>query len=434
MSASIRSDTPEPSWFGQPRGLTVLFLTQMWEIFSYYGMRTLLIYYMTKQLLFGQQHASLVYGTYVAMAYFTPILGGVVADRWLGKRRAVILGGSIMAIGHGLMAFDAWLYVALATIALGNGLFTPSLPSQITDLYRKDDPRSGRAFNIYYVGINLGGLLAPLVCGTLGELYGWHYGFAAAGIGMLVGLLIYVLGGRYLPASTPVVRTEPGQRAALRDYQPTLLLLLAVGLAVTVFRAAYEQLGNTVALWIDSGVDRAAAGMVIPMTWFQSLNPFFVFLLTPFLLAVWRARSRNGREPASLRKMAIGALVIALAYLLLAALTSLAGPAQVNWLWLLLFFGLFTLGELYILPTGLGLFARLAPPGHGATTVAAWFLAIFSGSLAAGAAGTLWSVMGHGAFFACLAGLASLAALLLFLLEPLAARIEAQRAGSAGNP
>jgi len=431
MSESIRTESPGPTWFGQPRGLTILFLTQMWEIFSYYGMRTLLIYYMTKQLLFGQQHASLVFGTYVAMAYFTPILGGVIADRWLGKRRAVILGGSIMAIGHGMMAFDAWLYVALGTIALGNGLFTPSLPSQVGELYKKNDPRSGRAFNIYYVGINLGGLLAPLVCGTLGELYGWHYGFAAAGIGMLVGLVIYVWGGRYLPASAPVRRTDPSARADLRDYKSTLMLLLAVGLAVTVFRAAYEQLGNTVALWIDSGVDRAAAGVVIPMTWFQSLNPFFVFLLTPFLLAIWRARSRSGSEPASMRKMSIGALVIALAYLLLALLTSLAGPAQVHWLWLVLFFGVFTLGELYILPTGLGLFARLAPPGHGATTVAAWFLAIFSGSLAAGAAGTLWSVMGHGAFFLCLAGLAALAALLLFLLEPLAARIEAQRAASS---
>ena len=433
MTESIRTSPTEATWFGQPRGLTILFLTQMWEIFSYYGMRTLLIYYMTKQLLFGQQHASLVYGTYVAMAYFTPILGGIVSDRWLGKRRAVIIGGSIMAIGHGLMAFDAWLYVALATIALGNGLFTPSLPSQITDLYKKDDPRGGRAFNIYYVGINLGGLLAPLVCGTLGELYGWHYGFAAAGVGMVVGLLIYTLGGRYLPASQPVVRTDPVQRANLRDYKPTLLLLLAVGLAVTVFRASYEQLGNTVALWIDSGVDRAAAGMVIPMTWFQSLNPLFVFLLTPMLLAVWRRRGEAGKEPASMRKMAIGALIIALAYVLLAVLTSTAGAASVAWWWLLVFFGLFTLGELYILPTGLGLFARLAPPGHTATTVAAWFLAIFSGSLAAGATGTLWSELSHAAFFVCLAGLALLAGVLLFLLEPLAARIEAQRAGSRSD-
>ena len=194
----------QPTWFGQPRGLTILFLTQMWEIFSYYGMRTLLVYYMTKQLLIGQEKASFIYGTYTAMAYFTPILGGVIADRWLGKRRAVIIGASIMAAGHFMMAFEPSFYLALATIALGNGLFVPSLPSQINDLYRPDDPRRSWAYNVYYVGINLGGFLAPLVCGTLGEFYGWHWGFGAAGVGMLAGLVIYILGGA-VPA-----RTSPG--------------------------------------------------------------------------------------------------------------------------------------------------------------------------------------------------------------------------------
>jgi len=175
--------TAEKTWFGQPRGLTILFLTNMWELFSYYGMRTLLVYYMTKQLFFPQEKASLIYGSYVATAYFTPLLGGIAADRWLGKRRAVILGGSIMALGHFLMTFEAFFYFALGTIALGNGLFLPSLPSQINDLYTADDPRRGRAYNIYYVGLNLGAFLEPFVCGSLGELYGWHYGFGAAGLG-----------------------------------------------------------------------------------------------------------------------------------------------------------------------------------------------------------------------------------------------------------
>jgi len=192
-------NTRPQTWFGQPRGLTILFLTQMWEIFSYYGMRALLVYYMTKQLLIGQEKASLIYGAYVGVAYITPIFGGVIADRWLGKRRAVIIGAGIMAAGHFMMAFEPLFYFALATIALGNGLFFPSLPSQIDGLYRPDDPRRGWAYNVYYVGINLGGFLAPLICGTLGELYGWHWGFGAAGVGMLAGLLIYVLGGKYLP-------------------------------------------------------------------------------------------------------------------------------------------------------------------------------------------------------------------------------------------
>jgi proton-dependent oligopeptide transporter, POT family len=246
----------QPTWFGQPRGLTILFLTQMWEIFSYYGMRTLLVYYMTKQLLIGQEKASLIYGTYTAMAYFTPILGGVIADRWLGRRRAVIIGASIMAAGHFMMAFEPSFYLALATIALGNGLFVPSLPSQINDLYRSDDPRRSWAYNVYYVGINLGGFLAPLICGTLGELYGWHWGFGAAGVGMLAGLVIYILGGRYLPDQAPVAHKAAPASTSILNHRSTLVLLLAIGLAVTVFRAAYEQIGNTVALWSDVGIDR----------------------------------------------------------------------------------------------------------------------------------------------------------------------------------
>ena len=410
------SAAAEKTWFGQPRGLTILFLTQMWELFSYYGMRTLLVYYMTKQLLFAQEKASFIYGTYTAMAYFTPILGGVIADRWLGKRRSVVIGASIMAFGHFAMSFEPLFYVGLGTIALGNGLFLPSLPSQINDLYRADDPRRGRAYNVYYVGLNLGGLLAPLVCGTLGELYGWHYGFGAAGIGMFAGLMIYVFGRGYLPAETPSVRV-----AATANGNPNgrrlWWLLLGVALAVTVFRGAYEQMGNTLALWIDSGVDRGWAGRVIPMTWFQALNPLGVIAMTPLLLAYWRRRSAAGAEAHLARRMAIGALIVAGAYALLAMVAGAAGEGQAEWPWLLAFFLILTLGELYILPTGLGLFAKLAPPRLGATTVAAWFMTIFSGSLAAGLVGTLWTRMGHASFFALLGGLALVAAALLWRLD-----------------
>ncbi|MDB5708316.1 MAG: proton-dependent oligopeptide transporter, family, partial [Sphingomonas bacterium] len=207
---------PEETWFGQPRGLTILFLTNMWEQFSYFGMRALLMYYMTKELLIGQGHASVVYGAYTACAYFTPIIGGVVADRLLGKKRAVILGASIMAAGHFMMTFESLLYVALATIALGNGLFLPSLPSQINDLYGPGDPRRAWAYNVYYVGINIGGFLAPLLCGTIGEAYGWHYGFGLAGIGMVAGLVIYLAGQRYLPTpAAPVATTDDRSTKAI---------------------------------------------------------------------------------------------------------------------------------------------------------------------------------------------------------------------------
>jgi len=420
--------TNQPTWFGQPRGLTILFLTEMWEIFSYYGMRALLVYYMTKQLLIGQEKASLIYGIYTAAAFFTPIFGGMIADRWLGKRRAVIIGGSIMAAGHFMMTFEPLFYPALATIAIGNGLFLPSLPSQINDLYRPADPRRGWAYNVYYVGINIGGFMAPLVCGTLGEFYGWHWGFGAAGVGMLTGLLVYVFGARYLPHQESVARQTAAPATPLSSHRSTLLLLFAIGLAVTIFRGAYEQVGNTVALWADVGINRATALMTIPMTWFQSLNSFFVIVMTPVLLARWRRNEAARRAQSSMWKMATGAVIVAAAYLLLAIVASVWEPGRASWVWLVVFFVVFTLGELYILPTGLGLFARLAPVGFGATTVAAWFLAIFSGGLTAGAVGTLWSSTTHARFFVLLAVIALAAAAMLLFLDPLTRRIETARA------
>jgi POT family proton-dependent oligopeptide transporter len=434
MSAAASDARLEPAWFGQPRGLAILFLTEMWEIFSYYGMRSLLIYYMTEQLLIGQQKASLVYGAYTASAYFTPIVGGVIADRWLGKRRAVVIGASIMALGHFMMASPPLLYWALATIALGNGLFLPSLPSQINDLYGAHDPRRGRAYNIYYVGINLGGFLAPLVCGTLGEFYGWDWGFAAAGFGMLLGLAIYVAGGKYLPH--PEVR-PPVASAELTPAPPTLrlrylmLVLLVIGAIVTVFRGAYEQMGNTVALWAQVGIDRRAGSLTIPMTWFQSLDPMLVFLMTPALLAYWRRCAMRGSEPTAIRKMVWGALIVAVAYLLLAGVSAFNPLHQASWLWLVLFFVIFTLGELYILPTGLGLFARLAPARFAATTVAAWFFAIFTGSLLAGAVGTLWSVLSPEVFFCVLAVLALISAGGLRAMERATERVEEEHSMQA---
>jgi len=408
---------PERTWFGQPRGLTVLFLTNMWEQFSYYGMRALLVYYMTKQLLFSQEHSSFVYGAYTACAYFTPIVGGVVADRLLGKRRAVVIGASVMAAGHFMMAFEPLFYVALLTIALGNGLFLPSLPSQINDLYAPGDPRRGWAYNVYYVGINIGGFLAPLICGTLGEFYGWHYGFGAAGLGMFAGLLIYLRGQKYLPPEAPRMVTPDAPPMRWADHKRTFLVLVAIALSVTVFRGAYEQVGNTVALWADTGVDRAAGSFVIPMTWFQSLNPLMVMLMTPPLLAWWQRRAAAGKDSSPARRMALGTTIVAGAYLLLAAVEWTGGGARADWLWFVLFFAIFTLGELFVLPTGLGLFARLAPPRLGATTVAAWYLAIFTGSLSAGLVGMLWSRTAHAPYFALLALIALAAAGLLRMLD-----------------
>ena len=420
----------EVTWFGHPRGLTVLFLTNMWEQFSYYGMRALLVYYMTKQLLMGQGASSMVYGAYTACAYFTPLIGGIIADQVLGKQRAIVIGGSVMALGHFMMTQEPLFYPALATIALGNGLFLPSLPSQIGDLYPRGDTRVGRAYNVYYVGVNIGGFLAPLVCGTLGEVLGWHWGFGAAGIGMLCGLMFYLWGRRYLPPQTLMKR--PQQAVVQREgmARATVLLLIGLGAAVTVFRSAYEQIGNTVALWADSNVDKQVGHFAIPMTWFISINPFCVVFLTPVLLAWWRRREGAGAIEAPARRMAFGALIVGASYLMLAALAWSAGELRVHWLWFAAFFVLLTLGELFILPTGLGLFARLAPPRFGATTVASWFLATFAGSLAAGLLGTLWTSIGHPEFFVLLAAICACAAVSLRLLDGYARQIAASAAAT----
>jgi POT family proton-dependent oligopeptide transporter len=234
---------------------------------------------------------------------------------------------------------------------------------------------------------------------------------------MFLGLAIYLMGQRYLPP-------EPSRRAAPTaatasggDDRRIWWLLLGVGIAATIFRGAYEQIGNTLPLWTDANVDRTWGRFAIPMTWFQSLNPLLVISMTPLLLLYWRRRAALGRDQSPAIKMAIGAAIVAVAYLLLAAVDAATGGARAGWPWLLLFFAILTLGELYILPTGLGLFARLAPPRLGATTVASWFLAVFSGSLLAGLVGTLWTRVSHAGFFVLLAGLALLASALLWRLD-----------------
>ena len=429
-----RATPGERTWFGQPAGLTILFLTEMWEKFSYYGMRVLLIYYMTKQLLIGQGHASLIYGLYTGFAYFTPIIGGMIADRWLGRRKAVILGGLIMAVGHFMMASEPLFFPALVAIAVGNGFFLPSLPSQIGALYAPEDPRRSGAYSIYYVGINIGALLAPLLCGAVGEIYGWHWGFNLAGVGMLVGLVIYTAGARLLPPQPPL-RPVSAPRTERRT--DAVSLLFAVGFAVVLLRGAYEQIGNTVALWADAQVDRTlASGVLIPLTWFQALNPLLIFLLTPVLVALWTRQARRKREPGTAVKMAIGAAVIGVAFLLLAGVTahSESQGMPANWLWLVAFIALLTAGELWVLPVGLGLFARLAPQTLTATTVAAWFFATFLGSLLAGGLGVLWGLVDHALYFAMMAVLCAASACLLALLNRSVRAVEAAAIATPARP
>ena len=427
----------ERTFFGHPAGLSVLFLTETWAHFSYFGMQALLVYYMTLQLDFSQPNASALYGGYAAFAYLTPLLGGWLADRTLGQKRAVVLGGTLMALGHFSLAFEALFFPGLFLVGLGNGFFITSTTTQVGQLYREGDPRRDRAYTVYYVGINIGAFLAPLVCGTLGEFYGWHYGFAAAGVGMLIGLTIYLSFQRLL-GPEPEVQRRPdggGRKPIGPEGWQRLRTLFAVAALVVLFRIAYEQSGNTIALWALDNTDRSMGGFVIPATWFQSINPLLIFTLTPFLAVWWSRQARQGREPATLRKMAIGCGLGGLAFVvMIGAGFDYMETGSASWLWLLAFFCLLTAGELFILPIGLSLFGQLSPVQTASAMIGVWYLAKFAGALLAGWLGTFWLVLSPPVFFTIGATAAFTAAAAMLAAErflPRMARGTTPTAGSA---
>lgn len=408
--------------FGHPPGLAILFLTEMWADFSYYGMRALLVYYMTRRLGLSIATASTIYGLYTASAHLTPLGGGLIADRWLGKRNSVAAGATIMAAGHFMMAVPALFFPALGTIAIGFGLFLPSLPGQVGSLYPAGDARLDRAYSVYYVGINLGSFLAPLVCGTLGERYGWGVGFGAAGVGMLAGLVIYLAGMPLLPPATSAHLDRGDRDGLMRRLRPRVRSLLVIAFAVILFRIAYEQIGNSIALWAEVGVDRdikVLGHFIVPMTWFQSLNPLFIFLLTPIILKWWAWQDKRQNEPGEVGKMAFGAALLGAAFLLiaLASLNAVSGGAGTSWVVLVLFMLVLTAGELFFMPIGLALVTRLAPPEDRATLLGGWFVLAFVANLSAGLLGRNFGTWPPGVFFAVCAGVALTAMALLLAVR-----------------
>lgn len=422
-SASTEGIRRSPTLFGHPAGLTVLFTTQMWAEFSFFGLQAMLVYYMTKQLGFPQSESSLIYGAYGAAAFFSPFFGGLIADRWLGRTRAVIAGGTMMMLGHFAMAFPALLFPALALVALGNGLFIPPLAIQVGSLYADDDPRKAYAYSAYYMGINLGGFLAPLVCGTLGELYGWHWGFTAAGIGMAIGLAIYCSFLKLLPPEPNraliAAEGQPDAEPVIRKHVAILLLMVAM---IVLFRIGYEQSGNVIALWVRDFTDRSVplfgTGAAIPATWFQSINPLLIIVGTPLLIRFWKATKARETTPDLLKRMAIGCVIAAAAMLtmVLAALASGPAGARVSSLWVFAYFFLLTLGELFVIPVGLTLVESLAPVRFASMAMGGWYIAKFLGSLLAGFMGAYWLVIPAWAFFSL--GMAStlLAAVCLYAM------------------
>jgi proton-dependent oligopeptide transporter, POT family len=448
--------------FGHPRGLTFLFATEMWERFSYYGMRALLVLYMVKLLLLPghadnviglgalrylfesmsgplgvQPFSSHVYGLYTGLVYLTPVFGGMLADRLLGQHRTILLGAAMMAIGHFMMAFEPLFLIALTMLILGNGAFKPNMSAQVGGLYAPGDPRRDRAYSIFYVGINLGAFLAPLVCGTLGEELGWHYGFTAAGVGMTIALAIYLYAMPTLPpdelhkAMAAGIENKPLDRNERRG----ILALIALFVPTTLFWATYEQQGNTIVLWADDYTDRTINLILwhgeIPITWFQAFNPFLIFVFTPFIIALWAWQARRGREPSTVTKMSIGCFGVTLANLIMVAAAWQAAGDEASWLWLLAYFVVITLGELYLSPIGLSLVSKVAPARMVSMLMGLWLATSFTGNLIAGWLGSFWSSMDKTTFFLMVAGIALIAsAVILAFDRPLRNVIGDQAAAS----
>jgi len=435
--------------FGHPKGLTFLFTTEMWERFSYYGMRSLLVLYMTKYLLFPehagnviglltikraleavfgplevQPLSSQIWGFYTALVYFTPVFGGLLADRVLGQRRTVIIGAILMAIGHFMMAVEQLFVFALLALILGNGAFKPNISTQVGGLYAPSDHRRDRAYSIFYVGINVGAFLAPLVCGTLGEEAGWHYGFAAAGVGMCIGLCIYLYALPMLPldelhkAKARAMSAHIERRPLDRDEWRAIIALLVLFLPNTLFWATYEQIGNTTILWADGNTDRTIGlfglSTQIPTTWFLAFNPFMIFAFTPFVVALWARQAERGKEPSTIAKMALGCLGVTAANLIMMLAALHTGAGKASFLWLLGYFVVITLGELYLSPVGLSLVTKVAPARILSMMMGVWLATSFAGGFLAGFIGSFWSRMQKPEFFLLVAAIAALASLMIF--------------------
>ncbi len=440
---------PGGTFLGHPRGLSTLFFTEFWERFSFYGMRALLILFMTATaakggLGFSDLTAGAIYGLYTSSVYLTALPGGWLADRLLGQRRAVFLGGCLIALGHFSMAVHGLptFYLGLVLIVLGTGLLKPNVSTMVGELYPEGGARRDAGFSIFYMGINLGAFVAPLICGWLGQTYDWHWGFAAAGIGMVAGLVQYTLGGRYLGDAglKPNAGTDPAERGkALRVAWITLAALaLAVGIVslvhpsapriagsmgvvillfavlslgfqmffggldavekkkvavifvlfvfATLFWSAFEQAGTSLNLFAERFTDLHFLRWMVPSSVLQAVNPLFIILLAPVFAWIWVALARRRRDPSSPAKFALGLVLVGLGFLVMAgaAVRTVGGTRQVTPLWLILTYLLHTCGELCLSPVGLSTVTKLAPHRKVSQMMGVWFMALSLGNLLGG--------------------------------------------------
>ncbi|HEX8561158.1 MAG TPA: peptide MFS transporter [Pyrinomonadaceae bacterium] len=399
---------------GHPRGLTTLFFTEMWERFSYYGMRAILVLYMVAPaaqggLGFDTKRAASVYGTYTMSVYLTALPGGLVADKWLGARLAVLLGGVVIACGHFTMVFQSttFLYAGMTLIAIGTGLLKPNISAMVGGLYSENDPRRDSGFSLFYMGINLGAVMAPLVCGYLAQSEGfkqflasngfnpaasWHWGFGAAGVGMLFGLAVFLSQrGRLRQAERRVEKAggvvnegeaaEGAQRLTGDDWKRIGAIFIFF-LFTILFWAAYEQKGASLNLFAARLVNTEFFGYAFPSSWLQSLTPLYVILLAPLFSVLW---VRMGdRQPSSPAKFTLGMLFIGLAYLLMIPAATLTAYGKVSPLWLVGLYFLEVVGEMCLSPVGLSTVTKLSPAKLVGIMMGVWFLASSIGSKLAG--------------------------------------------------
>ena len=425
--------------FRHPKGLFYLAFTEAWERFSYYGMTSLLALFMVNELLLPghvehiggfsqfraavesltgplstQALASQIFGFYSGFVYFTPLLGGIVADRWIGQRNAVVLGALSMSAGHLAMAFDESFLAALLLLVIGSGFLKGNISAQVGALYPRDDEaRRTRGFIVFSTAINVGAVTGPLLCGLLAQVYGWRYGFGIAAIFMLIGLATYLSGYRHLPARVERQRRE-GVRLAAADRR-VVAALLAV-MIITVFQStSFYQVFNVAPIFIQQHVAAEVAGFRIPIPWYQSINAIFSIAAAPLLLWLWGGQARRGREPGELGKIGIGAWMAAASNLVLVAATVAYGDAPIHPLWPFLYSAGLGISFLYYWPTLLALVSRTAPAKVNATLMGFAFMSLFVSNNIIGWLGGFYEKMSPAAFWGMHAAIGAGGGLLVML-------------------
>ncbi len=416
-AAPLTGEEHPPGFLGHPRGLWYLAFTEAWERFSYYGMQALLVLYMVKYLLLpgriehvaafdifrrlyggldGQALASAIFGTYTASVYLTPIFGGFLADRLLGRRRTVLLGALTMAAGHFLMAFEAAFLFALLCLVLGCGMFKGNIASQVGSLYKPEDLRRADAFQIFYLGINAGVILSPLIVGTLGEIYGWHYGFAAAGVGMLLATAIYLKGQKYLRASDNDPRIGPSRtggdaasvtpkaKLTARDWRAVIALILLIPV-MAVAIVPNNQIFNAYLVWGDQQFDLVFMGKKLPTTWLVTLDAIVSVSFLVLVALFYRWYGKRWREPDEITKIIIGsAFSIGGAMCLFTAAATQGAGQKIGLFWPVAFHFLNSIAFAHMLPVSLALFAKYAPKAINATVIGLYYLAFFAANTMVG--------------------------------------------------